>query len=324
MPVRKLTVTEDETGVRLDRWLKRHVPELTQIWLLRLLREGQIRVDSRRVKSGERLQAGQIVRLPPFLSDESSSVADKARMSLPPRLAQDLRERILFQDDDLLALNKPAGLAVQGGTGQTTSLDRVMAALLGQPVHLVHRLDRETSGVLLIALNPFAADKLASAFRGREAHKAYWAITRGVPQPDSGLIDQFLFRKGKVMMIARGKDLEQAQSARTLYRVLDSTEKTALVSLWPQTGRTHQLRAHLRFMKAPVLGDLMYGRPDQKEKSMFLHARRLVLPHPRGGKLDIQAPLPDPFSLMLTQLGLTPPTDEPEPPFDPSCRMFPK
>lgn len=294
---RQAAVTEDEAGVRLDRWFRRHYPSLTHGGLQKLLRTGQVRVDGKRADASDRLEPGQIIRLPPQLSEDNVT-PNKAMAS---RAAERLRNLILYQDDEVLVLNKPAGLAVQGGTGLKENLDDMLASLSegGQRPKLVHRLDRATSGVLLVARTDFAAARLGEAFRDRATRKIYWAITLGVPQPEQGEIDVPLIKQGEAMRVAEEGEPD-SKSAVTLYQTVEKAQgKAAFVALWPITGRTHQLRVHLAHSGTPILGDTLYSRPEQAEalplkelgSGLHLHARRLTIPHPRRGTLDITAPL---------------------------------
>ena len=293
------TVTTDEANIRLDRWFRRHFSAVTQGQLQKLLRTGQVRVNGKRVEASKRLEAGQEIRIPPQVVNPSkSSVLVKSE-----RDTGRLKKLILFEDEDVIALNKPAGLAVQGGTGLKENLDDMLAGLAregqGKP-KLVHRLDRDTSGVLLIARNSFAAQKLTEAFRARDTQKIYWGVTLGVPKPDKGRIDAALKKQGEIMVISEDEDDEEAKSAVTLYQVVESAKKqAAFVAMWPLTGRTHQLRVHMAMMKTPLVGDRMYGREPEGMPSeafaptLHLHARRLIIPHPRRGTIDVSAPLSD-------------------------------
>jgi 23S rRNA pseudouridine955/2504/2580 synthase len=300
--VQTRSVTEDEGGLRLDRWFRRHFPGLTHGKLEKLLRTGQIRVGGKRAKSNSRLEAGQEIRVPP-MPEEALTRAEKPKAAPPTkRERQILKDSILFEDDDVLVINKPAGLAVQGGTGLSRHLDGFLKAIYGekQSPKLVHRLDRDTSGVLVLARNEFAAAKLSESFRERTTRKYYWALTYGVPKPNKGKISQPLI-KGK-----EGKmypdDSGEGKSAHTLYQVVESAMKVAFVALWPLTGRTHQLRVHMQTVGTPLVGDPLYaegheitGEVDMKR--LHLHARRLIIPHPRPKKgkrvIDVTAPLPD-------------------------------
>ncbi len=307
------TVTPDEAGIRLDRWFKRHFPALPHSQLQKMLRTKQIRVDDKRADSALRLEAGQILRFPsllmenPCLSSFPPSSSD-APVKRPLRNPNKLKSLILYEDEDVVALNKPAGLAVQGGTGLKENLDDSLMALSLDGVtrpKLVHRLDRDTSGVLLIARNDFAAMKLAASFRARSTQKIYWAATVGVPEPEQGRIEAPLIKKGQVMTIADDDDLSsrETKSAVTLYRVIESIPKTmAFVALWPLTGRTHQLRVHLAHLGTPIWQDPLYGFIKGEDElkgltamnlgsGLHLHARQLIIPHPRRGVINVTAPL---------------------------------
>jgi 23S rRNA pseudouridine955/2504/2580 synthase len=296
-----LTVATDDAGMRLDRWITRHFQGLTHARLQKLLRTGQIRLDGKRAESSSRIQPGQLVRVPPQLVEGDCAEGQPNERSGLIHGAERLRDLVLFEDDDVVALNKPAGLAVQGGTGLKENLDDSLMAFSRDGKtrpKLVHRLDRDTSGVLLIARNDYAAAKLAAAFRGRDAQKIYWAVTVGVPKPLQGRIDASLIKRGEKMMMAEAGD-DEAKKASTLYKVLESAAgKAALVALQPLTGRTHQLRVHMAVLGCPILGDRVYGGDkspglplNELGKGLHLHARRLVLPHPRGGEIDVTAPL---------------------------------
>lgn len=299
------TVSGDEDGLRIDRWFKRHFAGLTHGQLQKWLRKGLVRLDGKRVDSSDRVAAGQILRLPPFLvTGEGFDAPLTKGAGRPVRDPAKLKAMILYEDDDVIALNKPAGLAVQGGTGLKENLDDSLMALSLDGVtrpKLVHRLDRETSGVLLIARNDFAAAKLAASFRHRETQKIYWALTIGVPKPHRGLIDAPLIKGGHKMRVAdRDDEQDEVKSAQTLYQVVENARKmAAFVALWPLTGRTHQLRVHLAHLNTPIYGDPLYMTAEQEAllpvpdlgKGLHLHARRLIIPHPRRGIIDVTAPL---------------------------------
>lgn len=297
-------VLEDETGLRLDRWFKRHYPGLGHGQLQKWLRTGQIRVDGKRVDSSDRLEAGQEVRLPPQLSEDTSFAKPLGSAGRPMRNADKLKDLILYEDDDVVAINKPAGLAVQGGTGLKENLDDSLMALSKDGKtrpKLVHRLDRETSGVLLIARNDFAAMKLAASFRSRTTQKIYWAAVIGVPKIERGKIDAPLIKRGQIMKVADADEEEddEVKSALSLYTVVErGGRKIAFVALWPLTGRTHQLRVHMQHNGHPIVGDKLYGGQEASDlplaemgKGLHLHARRLIIPHPRRGVIDVTAPL---------------------------------
>ena len=306
-------VEDDEAGIRLDRWFKRHFPSLSHGQLEKMLRTGQIRVAGKRIESATRLEAGQDIRVPPqAIEMPKTEIAKKSA-----RDANDIKKMILFEDEDVLVLNKPAGFAVQGGTGLINSIDHMLASLAdekhGKP-KLVHRLDRDTSGVLLVARTTFAAMRLSESFRNRETQKIYWGVTLGVPKPERGRIEAALVKRGETMIIAGKKDMEQsrlreAQSSRdgtttaknavTVYQNMERAEyQAAFVAMWPVTGRTHQLRAHMAHIGTPLLGDRLYGMPTPEGfpsqdigKGLHLHARKLIIPHPRHGVINVTAPL---------------------------------
>ena len=289
-------VTEDEAGIRLDRWFKRHFPGLSHGQLQKMLRTGQVRVAGKRADSATRLEAGQAIRVPP----QAAATPVKEIEKKSARVVAKLKKMIIYEDEDVIALNKPAGLAVQGGTGLKENLDDMLAGLAseqGKP-KLVHRLDRDTSGVLLVARNAFAAAKLTEAFRDRETQKIYWALTMGVPKPGKGRIDVPLYKDIEIMRVAE-RERDDAKDAVTVYETVESVAgQAAFVALWPVTGRTHQLRVHLAHIGMPILGDRLYGTGratnlplDELGQGLHLHARRLIIPHPRRGLIDVTAPL---------------------------------
>ena len=290
-------VTADEAEIRLDRWFRRHFPGLTQGMIEKLCRTGQIRVDGRRAGAATRLTPGQSVRIPPLPTAPAPPPPP-----VDPRAAAELAALILYQDAAVIVLDKPAGLAVQGGPGIRRHLDGMLDALRGDRAErprLVHRLDQETSGVLVLARTPGVAAALARAFRERRMEKIYWAVVSGRPEAPAGRIDLPLLRlKG-----AQGARSEaapgDAEAARAItdYRTRDHAGKLfTWLELSPLTGRTHQLRVHCAAIGTPILGDDKYdARPDRPSLAatrLHLHARRLSLPHPEGGTLTVEAPLP--------------------------------
>jgi 23S rRNA pseudouridine955/2504/2580 synthase len=296
--VQLLPVAAEDAGTRLDRWFHRAFPQVTQGQIQKLLRTGQIRVDGKRAEANVRLAGGETIRVPPL--PDTANITHKQRDLGEDRSA--LERMILYRDDWVIALNKPAGLAVQGGTKQEKHLDGMLEALAdgGDKPRLVHRLDKDTSGVLLVARTRQAAQRLTASFRGRETRKYYWAITIGVPKRHQGRIDAALVKQAG----ARGErmeiDDEDGREAVTLYQVVDHAVKAAWVALWPLTGRTHQLRAHMELLGTPILGDHKYDVRTTEisigdlSPRLHLHARRLVMPHPsRQGTIDVTAPLPD-------------------------------
>ena len=324
--------------MRLDRWFKRRVPSLSLSHLNKIVRTGQVRVDGARVKTATRLEAGQSVRVPPLnLEARADAVVGEPRLDEGD--ARALRAMILHEDRDILVLNKPFGLAVQGGSGTKRHIDGMLASLpneRGDRPSLVHRLDRDTSGVLLVARTRKMASELGEAFRSRQARKTYWALVEGQPKPAQGRISLYL-AKGDGMGEARGRRTQGAdQAAREKMRVAKHGEgdaqhsvtyyatvekvhdRLAWLSMKPITGRTHQLRAHAEAIGHPIIGDPKYGLlerddprrtdplrqvPDGIERKLHLLARRLVLPNPRGGIIDVTAPLPPHMKASFDLLG---------------------
>lgn len=293
-------VEADEAGIRLDRWFKRHFPALTHGQLQKLLRTGQVRVGGKRAETSTRLEKGQEIRVPPqVVEPPKAEIAKKSA-----RDAGDIKKLVIFEDEDVLVLNKPAGLAVQGGTGIRASVDHMLTALThekhGKP-KLVHRLDRDTSGVLLVAKNTFSASRLTESFRHRDTQKIYWGVTLGVPKLERGRIEAPLVKRGEKMEVANKKDddYEDAKNAITVYQNMErALQQVAFVAMWPITGRTHQLRVHMAYVGTPLLGDRLYGKPlpeglpaEELGAGLHLHARRLIIPHPRRGMIDVSAPL---------------------------------
>ena len=318
--VRTLFVDAGEDGSRLDRWFKRRWPHLNHIQLNKLLRSGQIRVDGGRVKANTVLAAGAQVRVPPF--PDAAETAEK-REGISPRDAAFARSLVLYEDDQVLALNKPAGLAVQGGTKTTHHIDRLLSAWgegLERP-RLVHRLDRDTSGVLLLGKTPVAAAKLSGAFAKRRAQKTYWAIVAGAPRPPEGVIEMHLVKKGvgdrELVVPADPKEFG-AEPADTEYvTIARASQKITWMALRPLTGRTHQLRAHMKAIGHPIQGDPKYGDEASAQLSeglkLQLHARRVSLPHPGGGLLVVEAPISPEMKAGFARFGF----DEHEAEVDP-------
>lgn len=318
-PVESIPVTPDEVGLRLDRWFKIHFPDVTYGYLQKLLRSGQVRVDSRRVLANARLEAGERVRVPKAVRQPPRA---KPSVKPPPGLSKadrDLIEgMILFEDDHVVLLNKPFGLAVQGGTGTKRHIDGLLAGMVdrfGDRPRLVHRLDRDTTGVLLIAKHRDAAAKLGRIFQTRSAAKTYWALVNGVPKPVQGKVEAALVKAsgpdGDKVRKARPGEQDAAMHATTHYSVIDRVgQKAAWVSLKPVTGRQHQLRAHMALIGHPIVGDNKYDGDknlpaENIENKLHLHARRLVLPHPfEKTKIDVTAPLPDHMLRSWELLGL--------------------
>ena len=297
--VQTLYVAEAEDGIRLDRWFKRRWPHLSHIQVQKMARSGQIRVDGGRIKPETRLTAGAAVRVPPIPDDTSRQAGDLHVLS--ERDIAFARSLVLYEDDMVIALNKPHGLAVQGGTKTSRHVDRLLSAWgegMQRP-RLVHRLDRDTSGVLLLGKGPEAAKRLAGAFARRQAKKTYWAIVIGNPKPGAGQIDMALKKSGiNDYEIMRPAELKEpgAEPAETAYATISrAAHRASWIALRPFTGRTHQLRAHMKGIGHPILGDPKYGDDKSTELSgklkLQLHARRIELDHPSGGTLIVEAPL---------------------------------
>lgn len=304
MSVTSLTVAADEADIRLDRWFKRHYPNLSHGRLEKLLRTGQVRIDGKRAKAGQRLEPGQIVRVPPL-----GEGAAELRPDGPPRPkfsdadGRMIRDCVLYRDDAVIVLNKPPGLATQGGTGITRHVDGLLDALWFEGTErprLVHRLDKDTSGILLIGRTVRAAAALAKSFKSRDARKVYWALVVGVPNPPEGVIKAAISKQegsgGEKMQV----DPYEGRSAVTDYAVIEAVQKKAAwVQLEPRTGRTHQIRVHCAYMNTPIVGDGKYGGAEAQlqgmgiSRKLHLHARAISLPHPDGGTLRVTAPLPD-------------------------------
>lgn len=317
--VRTLYVDPGEEGVRLDRWFKRRWPHLNHIQIQKLARSGQIRVNGGRAKPDTRLSAGSQVRVPPL--PEAGPAREKGE--LDPREIAFARSLVLYEDEEVLALNKPAGLAVQGGTKTIKHIDRLLSAWgegLERP-RLVHRLDRDTSGVLVLGKSPGAAAKLAGAFAKRRAQKTYWALVAGLPKPGQGILELPLVKQGvgdREMMIPADPKDPRAETAETEFVTLSrAADKVAWMALWPHTGRTHQLRAHMLAMGHPILGDPKYKTEASAELSgdlkLQLHARRLVLAHPSRGQLILEAPLSPEMKAGFARFGFDEHEADPEP-----------
>jgi 23S rRNA pseudouridine955/2504/2580 synthase len=300
--VQTVTVTGDENGMRLDRFFEARFPGLSFSHIQRIIRKGEVRVNGRRAQPKDRLQAGQAVRIPP-LQLEAPKPRDDASEDQKNRAF--IKSITLFEDADVMVLNKPMGLAVQGGSGTVRHLDGMLGSLSGkdgQRPRLVHRLDKDTAGCLLVAKTRFAAAALSKTFRSRAARKIYWALVAGVPKPRQGRISTYLAKDERedesVMRIAKHGD-EGASHAVTYYALVETAARQlAWLSLKPVTGRTHQLRAHMAHINHPIVGDPKYFHKENWElpggiqNRLHLLARRIVVPHPRGGTIDATAPLP--------------------------------
>jgi 23S rRNA pseudouridine955/2504/2580 synthase len=294
-------VAADEDGIRLDRWFRRRYPALTHGRLEKLLRTGQVRLDGKRAKAADRVTAGQEVRVPPQVAN--APVEEKPRPVARDTGGTSLQDMILYMDKSVIVLNKPAGLATQGGSGLTRHIDGMLDQLAfekNQRPRLVHRLDRDTSGVLVVARTVPAAASLAKSLAQRDASKVYWALTRGAPKQKRGTIRAALAKEGargaERMIIAEHDD---AKHAVTDYVVVDQAgEEFAWVAAKPVTGRTHQIRVHLASLGTPIVGDFKYGAQAARGKGaiadkLHLHARSIDIARPDGGRLVVTAPLPE-------------------------------
>ncbi|MGB0720144.1 MAG: RluA family pseudouridine synthase [Bdellovibrionales bacterium] len=327
MSVTNQTVGEDDDGQRLDRWLKKHGMPFAQIQ--KAIRKGEVRVDSKRAKPDQRLIAGQSVRIPP--------VAEKPQTPQKPndKDAAFIKSLVIYEDADIIAINKPSGLATQGGSKQTRYVDFYLEALAdkdGVKPRLVHRLDKDTSGVLLLARSAAVAKKLGDGFKGREIKKIYWALTCPAPAHPEGTIKAPLIKAGGSNKERMVIDEDAGKTAITDFIVLENAlDSAAFVAFWPRTGRTHQIRAHAEAIGCPIVGDKKYAKlPEQEEwhearrkaeanlagldiaRRLHLHARRIIMPHPqikakvKNGMLDITAPLPADLKKSWKTLGFSP------------------
>lgn len=307
------TVGPDEDGIRLDRWFERHFPGLSYGALSKLLRTGQVRLSGGRAKPGDRVAAGQDIRIPPLdaSATEKPGLGKTPKKELSPADIRDIRSWILYEDADVVALDKPAGLATQGGPGVIRHIDGLLDGLKlkgGERPRLVHRLDKDTSGVLLIARTVTAAAHFAAAFKARETRKIYWALVKGVPSPRDGKIvaavEKLPMEGGERMIVT-----ERGKPARTLYATIEhAAQKAAWLALRPLSGRTHQLRLHCAHIGHPIVGDGKYGGAEALlggavSRKLHLHARRLVIAHPKKGLLDITAPLPQHMKATWSMFG---------------------
>lgn len=321
--VQTRAVSGDEAGLRLDRWFQRHFPELTHGALQKLLRTGQVRIDGKRVEGKDRVEPGQTVRLPPGVTapppkpKAANETSAKPRPLVSDRDAQEIQSLVVHRDDWVIALDKPSGLAVQGGSGTERHVDGMLDALrfgFEDRPRLVHRLDKDTSGLLLIARTGQAAKRLSESFRDRETEKLYWAVVVGVPPRPEGAIDLPLAKRpGARDRETMQVDHEEGQKALTHFRVKDrAANRAALLALWPRTGRTHQLRVHCAEIGCPILGDRKYGGEEAllsavaDSRRLHLHARRITLPHPSGkGTLGLEAELPPHFRRTVEAFGFS-------------------
>jgi 23S rRNA pseudouridine955/2504/2580 synthase len=300
-------IAHDDDGIRVDRWFKRHYPALTHGRLEKLLRTGQVRLDGKRVKAADRVLSGQTVRLPPQIVH--GRLEEKPRVSAKPPVRGSLEDRILYMDKSVIVLDKPSGLATQGGSGLTQHVDGMLDSLAFEKnarPKLVHRLDRDTSGVLVVARTASAASELSRSLAERTAQKIYWALTKGVPKVRRGTIKAALAKESGFGQHGRDERMttvdksvsSDAKDAVTDYVVIETAgEEFAWVAVKPRTGRTHQIRVHLAALGTPIVGDFKYGGTEVRgtgaiENRLHLHARSIDIVRPDGGRLAVTAPLP--------------------------------
>ena len=333
------TIDADDDGIRIDRWFKRHYPHVTHVLLEKLLRKGEVRLDGKRAKAADRIAAGQSMRLPPQVVHAKDQRPEKPQTDAKadvkhPLASKDmgsLADRILYMDKQVIVIDKPPGLATQGGSGLTRHVDGMLESLqYEKPTRpkLVHRLDRDTSGVLLIARTALAASGLSASLALRDTSKVYWALTRGVPKQKNGVVKGALAKEGghgphgrdeRMAMTEEGE--EGAKFSLTEYAVMATAgTEFAWVAARPITGRTHQIRVHLASLGTPIVGDFKYGGTDSRGRGdiadkLHLHARSIDIGRPDGGRLQATAPLPPHMVKSWKLLGFDP--DDTRDPFPP-------
>lgn len=313
--VRQVVVTPEDDGQRLDRWLKKYAPDLPYALVQKLIRKGQIRVDGGRVHTDTRLVAGQEVRLPPATEDLKID-----RHFRPHKDDEKLiKSMVIYDDGDIIILNKPTGIAAQGGMNIERHIDGLISHLGDGDAKpkLCHRLDRDTSGILVLARTRDMAARMGRAFESKTIRKYYWALVAPAPEMNDGTIDAPLIKGSgfqKDMMVV---DSENGKFSRTEFHVVErAAKRAAFVVLWPRTGRTHQLRVHSDIAGFPIIGDEKYGNIDESRAlidaldlspRLHLHAARMILPHPSGkGVMDIKAPLPEDLRKSWARFGFDP------------------
>jgi 23S rRNA pseudouridine955/2504/2580 synthase len=320
------TIDADDDGIRLDRWFKRHYPQVTHVLLQKLLRKGEVRLDGKRADAADRIAAGQVMRLPPQVvharapdkprdKPQPQDVHPLAGVDTATNRMGSLADRVLYMDKQVIVIDKPPGLATQGGSGLTKHVDGMLGSLqFEKPTRpkLVHRLDRDTSGVLMIARTAQAASGLSASLSLRDTSKVYWALVRGVPKQKHGIIKAALAKEGghgphgRDERMAVSED-DDAKEALTEYSVMGTAgHELAWVAARPITGRTHQIRVHLASLGTPIVGDFKYGGTDARVRGdiadkLHLHARSIDIGRPDGGRLQVTAELP-PYMLKSWQL----------------------
>lgn len=313
--VRTFTVTDEDDGIRLDRWFRRNLPEASFGTVARWARTGQLRLDGKRAAPGDRIEAGQTIRVPPRDEEKAPARPQPKRESLTEDEIEFVRSLVIYEDPAAIVVNKPPGLATQGGTKTNLHLDRLLGGLVAPDAprpKLVHRLDKDTSGALLVARTPRAAAFFSKAFSGRTARKVYWGLVVDVPSVEDGLIDLPIAKQPATGGEKMHVDEAEGQPARSRYRVIERAgNRAAWVELQPYTGRTHQLRVHMAAIGHPIVGDGKYAGQDAFltgaiSRKLHLHARRLRIDHPDGGRIDVTAEPPEHFAASLAGLGFDP------------------
>jgi 23S rRNA pseudouridine955/2504/2580 synthase len=314
--IQSYLVTDEDIDLRLDRWFSRHFPKLNHGRLEKLLRKGQVRLDGKKIKSNFRLSLGQVISFPPIQNrDTQERVSSKKLFEISDEDHRLIQNSVLFKDDDIIIINKPPGLAVQGGTNMDRHLDAMLDSLrfgLEQKPKLVHRLDKDTSGLLVLGRTPLATARMAASFRSREAQKWYWALVVGVPDYPQGRIDVPLAKMTGKMGDKVSVNEEDGKRAVTYYRIVNQAfRKAAWLELEPKTGRTHQLRVHCAVLGTPIQGDGKYGGQEAflsgytLSRKLHLHARAIRMPHPRQGMIEIIAPPPEHLLKSLDFFGFS-------------------
>ena len=312
-------IAEDDDGIRLDRWFQRHAPETSFNIVSRWARTGAVRLDGAKAAPGDRIAAGQTLLFPDALPEPTPDTRARPSIEVREPLSQAqidyVQGLVIHIDKHAIVINKPPGLATQGGIGITTHVDGLLDALTGEMTtrpKLVHRLDKDTSGVLLLARTARAAAFFSKSFSSRDARKTYWALTIGVPKVEAGEIDAALSKQpgsgGEKMHV----DPETGLKSKTRYRVIErAAGRAAWVEFTPLTGRTHQIRVHAAAIGNPIVGDAKYGGKEAFltggiSRKLHLHARRLVIDAPDGGKIDVTAELPGHIADSFGLLGFDP------------------